>query len=328
MKRRILIIHKSGRVHTWCEDLRLGFAELGHEARAVALRDRSVEERRIEARKGLRLLNNPVTVDRLVREVQAHKPSFILFLNMTGLPAIAHEKLRRAASGAPMAAWLADHVQQIAEGSLPNLDAVYAFDSATLPVLREGYQGTGARIDFLPLAVNPARFPDSGLAWSQRQQAIAFVGNHTQERLTLIRKLKALGASVACFGPGAESGWRMWRRRRIPPATAAAIYGRHRFALNMLQYPNTIHGVNLRAYEIAASGGLGTYPETPDLGHAFEPGEEVIAYRDPQDLLAQINELSPEKAVGMTVRSKKRVLATHRYAHRASELLRDINGYS
>lgn len=319
--RRVLIIHKSGRVHTWCEDLRLGFAELGHEARAVALRDRSVEERRIEARKGLRLLHNPATVDRLVREVQAHKPSLILFLNMTGLPAIAHEKLRRAAKGAPMAAWLADHVQRIAEGCLPNLDAIYAFDSATLPVLREGYQGTGARIDFLPLAVNPSRFPDSGLAWSQRQQAIAFVGNHTQERLTLIRDLKALGASVACFGPGAESGWRMWRRRRIPPATAAAIYGRHRFALNMLQHPNTIHGVNLRAYEIAASGGLGTYPETPDLGHAFEPGEEVIAYRDPQDLLGKMEELDRRKACRIVERSRARTLSEHTYMRRAQHFL-------
>lgn len=57
--RRVLIIHKSGRVHTWCEDLRFGFAELGHEARAVALRDRSLEERRIEARKICRKSNEP-----------------------------------------------------------------------------------------------------------------------------------------------------------------------------------------------------------------------------------------------------------------------------
>lgn len=321
MKVNVLIIHKGCSVHTWCEDLRLGFAELGHDARAVTLRERSLDERRIELRPGYRRLDNPATIARIAGQVRTHHPSLIIFLNMIGLPGPAHESLRKAAQGAPMIAWLADHVEQMPPGCLPNLDAIHVFDSATLPILQEIYRNTTARLAFLPLAVNPARFPDRGIAWQQRRPSIAFVGNHTKDRLEFIRKLRSHGAAISCYGPRADAGWRFWRGRRISPTATAAIYGSHQLVLNMLQFPNTINGVNLRAYEIPACGGIGTYPDTPDLRESFEPNREIIAYQDAHSLVEKINSLAPEHAATILANSRKRILAEHTYLHRAQSLI-------
>lgn len=324
MKRKVLIIHKGGSAHTWCEDLRLGFSSLGHDAKSVALRDRTSEEKRIESTQGLRYLANPITLARLATAIRAHRPSIIVFLNISGLSGPAHEILREAARGAPFMGWLADHIENLPGDFLPNLDTVHSFDSATIPILQRIYQDTGAKIGFLPLAVNPDRFPHRGCAWSRRKHGLVFVGNHTADRIDTLRRLRELGATIACYGPHAASSWRIWRRRKIKPDETARLYGTHQFALNMLQFPNTINGVNLRAYEIPACGGLGTYPETPDLFKTFEPDREIITYRDLPSLIHQIEALSPEGAKDMLARSKKRVSQEHTYSHRAQSLINEV----
>lgn len=323
-KHRALIIHKGGRVHTWCEDLRLGFTALGHDAAVVAVRDRTPEERRIEHRDGLRMLANPATIRRLAAAIRSQRASLIILLNNIGLPDAAHAALRKAADGVPIIAWLADHVEKIPTDCLPNLDAIHTFDSATQPMLREFYQKTDARIGFLPLAVNPERFKNCGLPWAQRQRGFVFVGNHTRDRLEVILELKSQGVHIVCYGPRAATGWRIWRKRRVSPAATAMLYSTHHAVLNMLQFPNTIHGVNLRAYEIPACGGLGTYPETPDIAHSFEPGKEIITYQDLPSLVHQIEALTPEIAGKIITRSHKRIVSDHTYANRAQSMLHEI----
>jgi spore maturation protein CgeB len=321
MKKQVCIIHKGGRVHTWGEDLQQGFIELGYEAALLALRDRSPEERRIEKKQKLRYWDNPATIQRIAEAIHASQPSLIIFLNSIGLTEQVHTALRKAAQGVPMVSWLADHVLDIPAECLPNLDAVYLFDSATLPLLEKFYQNTATKLSQLPLAVNPARFRDRSSPFEKRRAQLVFVGNHTPDRKEAIRNLRALGVKVACYGPRAENGWQVWKRMHVKPAATAQLYGAHRAVLNMLQFPNTIHGVNLRAYEIPACGGIGTYPLTSDLSLSFEPHQEVLAYRDLSDLAAQIEALTPDRMKSLLHHSQKRVLAEHTYSHRASSFL-------
>ena len=321
MKKQVCIIHKGGRVHTWGEDLQQGFIELGYEAALLALRDRNPEERRIEKKQKLRYWDNPATIQRIAKAIHASQPSLIIFLNSIGLPEQVHTALRKAAQGVPMVSWLADHVLDIPAECLPNLYVIYAFDSATLPLLEKLYQNTATKLSHLPLAVNPARFRDRSSPFEKRRAPLVFVGNHTPDRKEVIQNLRALGVKLACYGPRAENGWQVWKARHVKPAATTQLYGAHRAVLNMLQFPNTIHGVNLRAYEIPACGGIGTYPLTPDLSLSLEPHQEVLAYRDLPDLAAQIETLTPEKMQSLLHHSQKRVLAEHTYTHRASRFL-------
>jgi spore maturation protein CgeB len=324
MKKHVCIIHKGGRVHTWGEDLQQGFRELGHNATLLALRDRSPEERRIEKKEKLRYWDNPATIQRIAQSIRSSRPTLIIFLNSIGLHEQAHTSLRKAANGVPMGSWLADHVQDLPHGILPNLDAIYGFDSATLPLLEKFYQHSAAKLSHLPLAVNPLRFRDRSLSCEKRRAPLVFVGNHTPDRKEVIQHLRTLGVKVACYGPRAENGWQVWKRKHVKPATTSKLYGAHRAILNMLQFPNTIHGINLRAYEIPACGGIGTYPLTPDLAFSFEPQQEIIAYRDLPDLAAQLEALTPDRMKNLLQLSQHRVLAEHTYAHRASRFLSEL----
>jgi hypothetical protein len=322
---RILIIHKGDRILTWSDDLIAGFRAIGCEARGLALRSRNLQERREQWRGGGKLWHNRATLERCADAVAAFRPDLIVLLNFAGLPEHAARALRLAAgTGTPLVAWLADHITALPAGSMPNLDGVHAFDTATLEVLESIYRGSGARLDFLPLAVNPSRFPNHGKPWPLRHKGLVFLGNNTADRRALMQRYGEGGGVLATFGPSAASGLRFWRRRRISPASSARIYGSFQGVLNLLQSPNTVNGLNLRAFEVPASGGLGTYPQTPDLGLSFIPDQEIIAYRNMEDLAAKTRALFHDTAQASAVMAAglRRVRDDHTYARRAEHFVR------
>ncbi len=326
MKNKIVIIHKGGSSHTWCEDLLAGFLQIGCEATVIALRDRGLEERRVKAKTGQKYFENPATIDRLAAQIRQAGPALVVLLNYAALPEEAHSRIRQAAGpGTPLVSWLADHIQQLPARSSPNLDGVYYFDSATLPLLEQGYAGNPVRLQFLPLAVNLDRFQFQGLPWHDRKPGLVFVGNNSPSRRALIHDLQKLGGQVCAYGPKAQTGLQLWRRCKISPGASSRIYGTYQAVLNMLQPPNTIHGLNLRAFEVPACGGLGTYPSTPDLQRSFAPGAEIIAYHGIDDLHVQLAEIrsNPARAKALIAAGHQRVLNDHTYASRARRLLSD-----
>ncbi len=311
-------------MHTWCEDLHAGFLEAGCETHVIALRDRSVEERRTEAKTGKKYFANPATIARITATIRQQKPDLIILLNAVGLPDDANDQIRSGDPKMPVVSWLADHVPVFPPGVSHNLDAIYYFDSATLPVLQTAYSGTGARLEFLPLAANPLRFTNHSLSWNHRKSGLVFIGNNTAPRREIIRDLQRLTA-VDPYGPKAEAGWRFWRRRRFSPAASSKLYGSYQAVLNMLQPPNTIHGLNLRAFEVPLCGGLGTYPAAPDLADSFVPGEEIVSYESNTDLAHQLEKIfaDPRRSEAIIRGGRERVLKDHTYHERARRLLSD-----
>lgn len=328
---RVLVIHKGGKVLTWCVDLVAGFREIACEAESVALRSWNWKERREQWSTCKKLLENQATVERCSKVISTFKPELIVFLNFAGLPDPANRILRKAAgTDVPFVGWLADHISGMPLSASPNLDGVYSFDSATLGVLHGIYGKSNARLDLLPLAVNPRRYREHGKPWQERRKGLVFLGNNTPERRALMRQFQNFGGTISAYGPSAETGLRVWRRRRIAPSGASRIYGNYQGVLNMLQSPNTVHGLNLRAFEVPASGGLGTYPLTPDLKLSFIPNREVIAYRDLEDLACQTRILldQPVLAKNMISAGRDRVMREHTYTCRASRLVSDWFGLS
>ena len=322
---QILIINKGFRVLTWCADLQSGFQQIGCDVRSISLRSENWFEKYEKWSRGYKHFENHSTLERCKVIISSFKPDLVILLNFAGIPKNADMILRKAAgSHVPIIGWLADHIFNLPKNTLPNLDGVAIFDSATLDILKKIYQSVDAKLEFLPLAVNPSRYPDCSQTWIERRSGMAFVGNNTTERRALIREYRDTGGSLTAYGPKAETGMKFWRGRPISPPESARIYGRYQFSLNLLQPPNTIHGLNLRAYEIPASGGLGTYPLTPDVSASFTPHKEIIAYRNMKDLANQTRELlrDPERCASMIAASRKRVLAEHTYAHRALQLIK------
>lgn len=327
---RVALLEKSGGVLSWHQDLSNALGAQGATVVPLQIRPAQLAEYREKWRTKVHPLANTALVTRVAADLRAHQPDLVLLLNQPGLPPETIETWRSALPpGVPFVGWLCDHLEALPAHIAPNLDGVYYFDSATRPRLESAYSvpsaRPGARFTHLPLAVDPARYAGTPIPFEQRHRRLVFAGKNTFTRRQLIAGYRVLGGRIDTFGPKARNFFRPWRSRRLAPAALARLYTRYFAALNLLQPPNTVHGLNLRAYEIPAAGGLSTYPLTPDLPSAFVPGEEVVAYRDLADLKNQIDALlsAPARAAAIAEAGRARVLREHTFAHRAARILRD-----
>lgn len=324
---RVAILEKQGGVLSWHLDIEAGFRSRGADVFSIQLRPASWTEYQTKWRTRLPALENPAIVARVAAELRACRPDLVIILKQPGLPSLALDAWRGAAPRAPLVAWICDHLHTWPEALVPGLDGVCYFDSATRPLLETAHSGQHqqVRLVHLPLAVNPSRFQTPNIPFSRRHSGLVFAGNNSRARKQQLAAYRAVGGRIEAYGPHANVGWRFWRRRRLDAAFLARLYAGHFAVLNLLQPPNTINGLNLRAFEVPAAGGLATYPLVPDLSAAFIPGEEIVAYKDFADLKNQIDALlaAPHRAAAIAAAGHARVLREHTFAHRAARILQD-----
>jgi hypothetical protein len=324
---RVAILEKQGGVLSWHTDLADGFRACGAEARTVQIRPVSMAEHREKWRAKTPAWSNPAIVRRVAAELKTLQPNLVVLLKQPGLPAETAAAWRAVLpASTPLVGWICDHLLSLPAGWAACLDGVYYFDSFTRPVLDHAYAGRpGVRLAHLPLAADPKRFVARAKPFEQRIPRLVFAGTHSPDRNRAIADYRAAGGKVDSYGPGARVGARVWRRARLSATDLAGLFGSYFASLNLLQSPNTVHGLNLRAYEIAAAEGLGVYPDVPDLASLFEPDREIIAYRDLADLKTRMDALlaEPERAARIARAGRARLLGKHTYAHRARRMLDD-----
>ncbi|EPR35475.1 hypothetical protein dsat_2176 [Alkalidesulfovibrio alkalitolerans DSM 16529] len=150
----------------------------------------------------------------------------------------------------------------------------------------------------------------------ERKTPVAFVGRlhpSRQARGWLVELL------ARRFGARVES--------TLPPGKVLPLYA------DTLLAPNEciLGEINMRLFEAASAGACVL---TPDLGEAqarfFEPGREILVYRDALELCALIERLRtrPAETERIGRAARERVRATHLPAHRAAELLDFARGLS
>jgi spore maturation protein CgeB len=86
---------------------------------------------------------------------------------------------------------------------------------------------------------------------------------------------------------------------------------------------NDIVGVNTRAFELAASGACQVVDLKEELSALFTPGEEVVAYRDLDEMKKQLAHYlaHPDEARAIGQNALKRALKEHTLRHRIDEML-------
>lgn len=321
---RVAILEKQGGVLSWHEDLEAGFREHGATVASIQLRTSTWTEYQVKWRTHTPSFHNPEIVARVARELKTFRPDLVVVLKHAGLPHATNDAWRSVIGpNVPVIGWVCDHVTNWPQNNAPCLDAVYYFDSASRPLLETVYSDRTVRLQHLPLAASPTRYQACSIPFTKRRPCLVFAGKNTRARKKQISAYRTAGGKIDCFGPYAATSWRLWRRRNLSPSTLASLYTKYFSVLNLLQTPNTVNGLNLRAFEIPAAGGLATYPQVPDLESAFIPGEEVIAYHDIVDLKNQIDDLlaKPERAAEIALAGRARLLREHTFSHRARRLL-------
>jgi spore maturation protein CgeB len=86
---------------------------------------------------------------------------------------------------------------------------------------------------------------------------------------------------------------------------------------------NDIVGVNTRAFELAAAGACQVVDLKEELPALFKPGEEIVAYRDLDELRKHLTYYldHPDEARAIGDNALKRALTEHTLRHRIEEML-------
>ena len=155
---------------------------------------------------------------------------------------------------------------------------------------------------------------------------VSFVGSHYPFRERFFVELS--GYPVRLWGNGweravspvvraMEAGGPVWGRAKL------AVYSGSTLSMNHHHPMNDIAGVNSRAFELAASGACQVADYREELASLFEPGREILTYRDPTELrrLVDYHLAHPDEARAIGQNGLKRALAEHTLRHRIDEML-------
>jgi spore maturation protein CgeB len=155
---------------------------------------------------------------------------------------------------------------------------------------------------------------------------LSFVGSRYAYRERLVKEL--LDFPLKLWGGG-------WRRAESPDIRALvaggpvwgraklAIYSGSTLSLNHHHPMNDIVGVNTRAFELAASGACQVVDFKDELPSLFTPGEEVVAYRDLDEMKKHLTYYlaHPDEARAIGQNALKRALREHTLRHRIDEMV-------
>ena len=111
------------------------------------------------------------------------------------------------------------------------------------------------------------------------------------------------------------------RLDHVPPAEHPAFYGESRFTLNVTRADMVRAGwsPSVRLFEAAACETAIISDHWPGLACVLEPGREVATAAHAADVLAILEDWSPEQVRLMAERARRRILADHTSERRAAE---------
>jgi spore maturation protein CgeB len=305
---RIAVAGKAGSITHWLEDAAAAWRADGHDVRLAITRRPWLAER-------LEAVLAGVLAERLRAALGRFQPELIVVIGGYHAPLPLLEVMAAMPYRPPLVGWVGDAYEPGARAWAALFDWVGYTDSGL--AARHAEWGFPGHASYLPHAIDPRAAATAG-AFPSRDPRMVFVANPTPMRRETVA---GIDRPMAIFGPG-------WRIRdapahivypgRIPAARAAQVYAAHRAALNIRNELHVLAGLNQRNFEPCLAGATLITDPQGDLERCFEPGAEVLVWRD----LAELNDLyarilaDAAFAERVAAAGRARVLAHHTFAHR------------
>lgn len=264
----------------------------------------------------LRRINKYLFNKKLLTMALRTKPDILLVLKGTMIRRETLATLRRA--GIRSANWFPENVRhrEYQAWFLANhsaYDFFLTFDSSV------------AGTYYVPFAVDPMVWqahPDESRTLYACD--LLFVGAPYPERVRALEAIRDAGVNMKIFG------WKGWSNTSLAPhyfgpldaRRSAVAYRAARICLNMNLEPE-ISGVNLKTFEIPASGGFQLSDYRNDVEKLFQTDKEIALFRGHEELLEKIryylNHESERSAIAAA--GHARVLRDHTMKQRIKEIL-------
>lgn len=296
--------------------------ELGHEAHELVincapLQKRWAKERRVPFwRQG----------DLVLSQADEYQPDVVY---VQDLSALSDHVLERVGRGRLL-------VGQIASAAPPP-ERLRRFDLivTSFPHFVERFRALGVQSEYLRIGFDPRTL--ELVDGTERSAVAVFVGSlgRTQhEHGNTLLEHAALLAPIDFWGCGADE----W----APNSPIRQRYRGEAWGLDMLKVlaGATIalnrhidvaegHANNMRLYEATGVGALLLTDDGSNLSELFEPGREVVTYRDADELAEQVRYFleHPDDAAAIARAGQARTLRDHTYAARMRELVEILSRF-
>ena len=211
---------------------------------------------------------------------------------------------------------------------------VYDLMISALPSHVEYFLDRGVRAELSRLGFEPAIL--TKLENRGQDIPVSFIGTVSsvhQARTSLLEHLCS-GFDIQIWGKGADGmqDAPLIRKRCRPPAWGLEMYqilGRSKMTLNNHSEIAGPHACNMRLFEATGAGTLLITDWKEDLHETFEPGKEVVAYRNTEECAQLIryylDHEEERKAVARA--GQQRTLREHTYGRRVEEVLELLSRY-
>lgn len=148
---------------------------------------------------------------------------------------------------------------------------------------------------------------------------VSFVGQCYGNRPEIIERLRRAGIGVEAYGFG-------WPNGPLTTEEMVRLYSRSRISLGFggVDGLDATYCLKGRDFEIPMSGGLYLTEYHPELERCYRLGEEIVTYRDVDELLETIRVLlaDPDKAEMIRLAGYRRALAEHTWEMRFDKVFR------
>jgi len=309
---RIALAGKAGSITHWLEDVAAAWRADGHQVGLAITRRPWLAAQAEAALAGL-------IAERLRAALRRFSPDLIVVIGGYHIPEALLEAISGLPGRPPLAGWVGDVFTPEDAGRARLYDLVAYADSALLA--RHRQWALAAEALYLPHAVDPHAAPRAR-GFEERDPRMVFVANPTPLRRAVV---SAITAPIAVFGPGwrgVDGGAHDVHSGRVAARRVPAIYGGHRAALNIRNELNVLSGLNQRNFEPCLAGAALLTDDQPDLAACFDPGSEVLVWRDADELNALYRRILAETnfAARVAAAGRARVVAQHTFAHRLQTL--------
>jgi spore maturation protein CgeB len=315
-----------------------GLRRLGHEAAEVVVNSVALQ-RRWAVENGVRLASGPLTrlpgplgaravrraLAAVVREqVERFQPDV---LYVQELEYFSPRQLRALSEGVPLL------VGQIASAG-PGHRTYREFDLliSSFPHYVERFRSLGLDAEYMPLAFDDRLLGRLGnpTAASPRAHDVALVGGlspSTYRRATPLLEGLAREFDIDVWGFGADSlepSSPLLRRfhGEIWGLAMYRVFADSKIVLNRHGEVSAGYANNMRLFEATGAGALVFTEAAPNLGDLFEPGEEIVAFGDEDDLRTKLAHYlrDDEDRRRVAAAGQARTLRDHTYSRRMEQL--------
>ena len=307
---KLALVGKAGSITHWLEDAAAAWRGDGHDVR-LAITRRPWLAASLEA-----ALAGAIA-ERLRARLSRFAPDLIIAVGAYHVPPAQLEAIAGLPGRPPLVGWVGDLFDEGAAALARHYDLVGYADDALLDRHRDwGFESDAI---YLPHAINPHGLAASTPFEARRRQMV-FIGNPTPHRHAVV---KAIREPISLYGPGwREVGGHELHAGRLAAARVPATLSAHQFALNIRNEINVLAGLNQRNFQPCAAGAALITDDQPDLERCFEPGAEVLVWRDTAELNALYDRVrrEPDFAAAVAERGRARVLTQHTYGQRLAAL--------